>query len=350
MYRQLVVHAPLARARESFWPVVQAALAATLAWWFAHRVLDHPQPFFAPIAAAISLSTTHIQRSRRIVQMVIGVLLGIGIGEVAVALFGTSTGSVAIVVLATLLAALLFGAGFVGEGMMFANQSAASAVLVVTLHRAGVGSERAVDVLVGGASAFIIGVIMFPAAPLPRLFAAERAVLSSLAAALEAIAERLGGGEPMEPLWTQRTGFEIHSRLGALAMARATARVNVRVAPRRWRLRPVVDREDMRIARLDLLANAVLSLVRTTTRALDDMEPLPQPLCDQIVALAAAVRRLAVAPQPWPSEVLHEVSSVAKAAVDHVQAQRVDRGPVIASILRSAAYDLQQLIAPMESV
>ena len=154
----------------------------------------------------------------------------------------------------------------------------------------------------------------------------------------------------MDPGWTQQLGFQIHMRLSELAAARATARINVRVAPRRWHLRERVDREEMRIARLDLLANAVLSLVRATTGALDEMEPIPEPLQAQIVALGAAVTQLAHAEQPWSGELLEGVSAVAAGAIDHVQAQRVDRGPVIGSILRSAARDVQQLIAPMESV
>ena len=54
----------------------------------------------------------------------------------------------------------------------------------------------------------------------------------------------------------------VHQQLNGLARARATARVNVRVAPRRWRLRAEVDAETQRTAQLDLLANAVISLIR----------------------------------------------------------------------------------------
>src|SRR5437763_7154240 len=96
-----VLRRGLARATESWQPVALASLAAALAWLIAHRLLGHPQPFFAPIAAAISLSTSRIQRSRRIVQMVIGVLLGIAIAEVLVALTGTSSAALALIVLVT---------------------------------------------------------------------------------------------------------------------------------------------------------------------------------------------------------------------------------------------------------
>jgi hypothetical protein len=49
-------NASFARLRLAWWPVVQAALASGLAWYVTHDALGHPQPFFAPIAAAISLS------------------------------------------------------------------------------------------------------------------------------------------------------------------------------------------------------------------------------------------------------------------------------------------------------
>ena len=51
--------------RESAWAAVQAAFAATLAWFVAHRLLGHPQPFFAPIAAAVAMSVNYFGRGRR---------------------------------------------------------------------------------------------------------------------------------------------------------------------------------------------------------------------------------------------------------------------------------------------
>jgi uncharacterized membrane protein YgaE (UPF0421/DUF939 family) len=331
------------RVRGSLWPAAHAALASALAWLIAHRALGHPQPFFAPIAAAISLSTSHTRRSRRIVQMVIGVLLGIGVGEVLSALIGTSTLALGLIVLTTMLLAVLVGAGFVGEGMMFVNQSAASAILVVALRGHGVGGERALDALIGGAVALIVGVILFPAAPLPLLREAERAVLRSLAAALEQVAALLRRGEPAQPDWTLATVSEIHEQLSRLAQARMSARANVRIAPRRWHLRAVVDAEDQRVARLDLLANSMLSLVQTVTGALDERESLPARMQDQIASFARVVRLLAETPQPWPEPVVRDAVQTATDAIEQATAQRVDRTPVVASILRTGARDLLEL-------
>jgi uncharacterized membrane protein YgaE (UPF0421/DUF939 family) len=334
----------LRRAGAGLPAVAQASLAAALAWLLAHRVLGHSQPFFAPIAAAVTLSTSRIQRARRIVQLLAGVLVGIGVAELLVALLGTSVTTLGVIVFVTLLACVIGGAGFVGEGMMFANQAAAAAILVVALHKHGTGSERALDAAVGGAVALIVGVLLFPAEPLSMLADAERAVLSALAAALEHCVQ-IQGRADAEPMWAIETGREIHRRLAALAMARTTARANVRIAPRRWRLRAAVDAEGRRTAYLDLLANAVLSLVRAATREqLGARGPL---LADQISVLSGAIARLAEADRPWPVSLLAQTRAATQAAIDRVGGLQTDRDGVVASILIAMAIDLERAIDPM---
>jgi uncharacterized membrane protein YgaE (UPF0421/DUF939 family) len=334
----------LARVRSAWWPCALAAFAAALAWLIAHRLLGHQQPFFAPIAAAIALSTSQIQRSRRTAQMVAGVLLGIGIGVGLQAVLGTSTTALGVIVLVTMIVALAAGAGFFGEGMMFPNQAAASAVLVVTLHRHGTGAERAVDALIGGAVALVLGVGLFPAEPMSMLHDAERSVIRMLAGTLESVAEMLARDELPEEGWTLTRGYELHQGLAGLARARATARLNVRVAPRRWRLRAAVDAEVARTAQLDLLANAVLSLVRSATLMPAAREPLPSELQEQIAILAAGLRRLADAGQPWRRELVSDVTATARDASAHTAGLPVQRGAVVASILRATAADLIALI------
>ena len=180
--------------REALWPCAQAALAAGLAWLIAHNLLGHAEPFFAPIAAAISLSTNRIRRGRRILQMVAGVMLGVGLGVAATWVMGTSALSIGVTVLVTMVAGMALAVGVFGEGMMFVNQSAAAAVLIIALHKHGSGSERAIDALVGGGVAAVIGVGLFPADPLAVMRRAEREVLRSLAGALARVAELLRAG------------------------------------------------------------------------------------------------------------------------------------------------------------
>src|ERR1700750_2257516 len=124
--------APLARLRAAWWPIVQAAIAAGLAWWITHSVLDHPQPFFAPIAAAISLSAVVGRRWRNAAQMMFGVTLGIAVAEGVVAITGVGVFPLTLCVLIAMAVAVLFN-----PMPMFVNQAAASAILVVALRSTG---------------------------------------------------------------------------------------------------------------------------------------------------------------------------------------------------------------------
>lgn len=323
-----------------------AGVAAGIAWWFAHDVLGHAQPFFAPIAAAISLSTSEIQRSRRIVQMVAGVLLGIGIGELLSAALGTSTVAVGLIAFVTLSAALLSGEGVFGEGMMFANQAAASAILVVALHHHGTGSERALDALVGGAVALIFGVLLFPAQPIVILRRAEEAVLRTLVDVLEELTGLLRTRHAPQDGWALENGHRVHALLATMARARATAHANVRVAPRRWHLRPIVDAEIERTARLDLLANAELSLIRAVTTTEQRGEHVSEAIEHCIVTLAGGMTRLLGAPRPLPPETAEEVRAQARQVADEGATRAADESPVVAAIVRAMATDLIDVVSP----
>jgi uncharacterized membrane protein YgaE (UPF0421/DUF939 family) len=337
------ITAPGRRVRAALWPSVLAAVAAALAWLIAHRVLGHSDPFFAPVAATISLGTLPRQRSHRIVQMVLGVLLGIAVGTLFSSVLGVSTPVLGLTVLVALLAGRALGAGFVGDGMMLVNQAASSAVIVAILHHTGTGAERAVDAAVGGAVALVIGVGLFPTRPLPPLRAAERALLGSVAAALEGLGSLLSAGTPAEPTWTLATAHDIHQRLAELTAARSSARLIVRVAPRRWALRAIVDAEDLRLARLHLLADAALGLVRAGTAALEDRQPLAASLERHIAALATAMSHLASTPHPWPPGLMSAVEEVTQRAISEQAGERADWPPVVAAGLRTTARDLQDV-------
>ena len=46
------------RVAEDAWLLLQTTAAATLAWVIAKFVFDHPEPFFAPVAAVVALNTS----------------------------------------------------------------------------------------------------------------------------------------------------------------------------------------------------------------------------------------------------------------------------------------------------
>jgi uncharacterized membrane protein YgaE (UPF0421/DUF939 family) len=69
--------------------LLQTAVAAGGAWFLAHDVLGHRNAFFAPIAAVIALGISPGGRTRRAVEMVVGVAVGIAVGELLIRAIGT---------------------------------------------------------------------------------------------------------------------------------------------------------------------------------------------------------------------------------------------------------------------
>ena len=78
----------LRRAAEAGWPILQQTAAAAVAWVIAIAVVDHESPFFAPIAAVVGLNATLGRRGSNAVRLLVGVGVGIVVGEIAVTVAG----------------------------------------------------------------------------------------------------------------------------------------------------------------------------------------------------------------------------------------------------------------------
>jgi uncharacterized membrane protein YgaE (UPF0421/DUF939 family) len=129
--------------------LVLAAAAATLAWLIAKEFFNDRSAFFAPVAAILTLGLTVGQRGRRAVEIAAGVTLGIGIADLLVLLLGSGTWQLGVIVLLAMSAAVL-----AGGGVLFVNQAAVSAVLVVTLSaQNGFNGTRVLDAFIGAAVA-----------------------------------------------------------------------------------------------------------------------------------------------------------------------------------------------------
>jgi uncharacterized membrane protein YgaE (UPF0421/DUF939 family) len=180
--------------------IVQTPVAAGLAWYIAHTLLGHHQPFFAPTAAAVSLSKNSVLRGQRALQLMVGVVLGIGIGTAVKAVAGSTPGGSGAVTLGAaaaiaLAAALVLGGGLFEQGVLFVNQSVTSAILMIGVAGTATGSERLSDALVGGGVALVITVIVFPAPPLPLIRDAVGQVYAALRDTLARLAELASTGE-----------------------------------------------------------------------------------------------------------------------------------------------------------
>jgi uncharacterized membrane protein YgaE (UPF0421/DUF939 family) len=274
--------------RAAAWPIAQTAVGAGAAWAIARYALGHKQPFFAPVAATISLGWIVGQRARQAVQVVTGVAVGIVIADLIVALIGTGALQIALVVALAMFAALILS-----RSRLFVNQAGVSAILVLALHRPHSGSQRLLDALVGAAVAILIGAVLFPADPRKLVADAARSVLDALAEGLERAEDALLHPEHVVSGWSLEIARALHGSLAALAQAQETASGVVRVAPQRRRAREDVERFIAQAAQLDLLANAELSLVRRSGRFVMSGGKTPEWLGETLRSLTAALRALA---------------------------------------------------------
>lgn len=194
----------LHRLRSKFWQIGQCAAAAAVAWLIAKDVLGHDTPFFAPIAAVLSLGTSYGQRLRRVAEVTVGVALGVFLADLLVVLLGSGWWQVGLVVALAMSAAFLLDAG-----SLFVTQAAVQSIVVVTLIP---GPDAALvrwsDALIGGAVAIVAATVV-PRAPLRRPQEQAAEVVRRIATLLRAAAQSALDGDV-------ERGLEI------LAHARAT--------------------------------------------------------------------------------------------------------------------------------
>lgn len=180
------------RVRETAIFALQCAIAAGIALWVAENIFHHDSPFFAPIAAIISLGIQGGKRIRRSFELVLGAALGIGVGDAVILAIGGGYWQVAVVVFAAIIAAT-----FVDRGVMVAIQSASSAVLIATIIPPGSSAvtDRMVDALVGGA----IGLLVLATVPNSPLRAARREISTLLSLAALVLDDVAGGLSTQDP-------------------------------------------------------------------------------------------------------------------------------------------------------
>ncbi|MGH8970656.1 MAG: FUSC family protein, partial [Actinomycetes bacterium] len=137
------------RLRRRSFLIVQVALAAAIAWLVARELLDHPRPFFAPVAVIVSLGLSYGQRLRRVAEVTAGVAVGVGVADLFVHVFGTGTWQIAVVVACSMAVAVL-----IDGGGLIVTQAGVQAVIATTLLPSpGAGLGRWLDAVVGGAVA-----------------------------------------------------------------------------------------------------------------------------------------------------------------------------------------------------
>jgi uncharacterized membrane protein YgaE (UPF0421/DUF939 family) len=279
------------RLRVAWRSILQAGVAAGIAWVIATDVLGHQQPFFAPVSAIVTLGLTISQRGRRAVELALGVAVGIAVGDLLVLAIGVGPAQLALVVMLATATAI-----FLGSGQMLASQAAVSAALIATLQPPtshGVTFARFLDALVGGTVALLVNAVLLPADPLQMVGRAARPLLEELAATLDDIAVAIVERDRDLAEAALKRARAMDDLSARFAEAVAVARETTRYAPPRRRFRGRVDDYGQAAARIDLAVRNVRVLARGIIRATRLEDNVPPQVAEAVRDLAAAARAFA---------------------------------------------------------
>lgn len=179
------------RLRLGFWPIVQTALAAGIAWALAVLVVGYAQSSLAPVAAVLSLGVSISQRERRAMEAILGTAVGLVLAVLLVSIIGSGPAQTMIMVMVGMLVGVL-----VGGGPLLQNNAAIIGISVVALQSGSVTPvfSRLSSVLLGCSVALVVNYLL-PTNPEARVSRAARLALGELAAALKETAEALADGD-----------------------------------------------------------------------------------------------------------------------------------------------------------
>jgi uncharacterized membrane protein YgaE (UPF0421/DUF939 family) len=343
--------AGLRRRRESILvsarPIMHTAVAASLAWLVATELLGHDRPFFAPVAAVVTLGLSVGRRRRRALEMAFGVALGILVADLLVYVIGTGTWQIAVVTALAMSAALLLGGG-----PLLVSQAATSAVLVTTLQPpdGGISLARFLDALAGGASALLVATLLVPVDPAHVVRRSVEPVLDALSQALDSVALALERRDPdvAEEAVVAARAIVLSTPREALAAARDSTRLTLR----QGRHRRDVDRYANIVTALELAVNNVRVVARGAARAIALGDATPPQLISALRGLAHAVRALdagdredahraaldaardanAVLEQTGNMSAIHMVGQLRSIAVDLMHAVGVEHGEAVSGV------------------
>ena len=326
----------LERVSAKRWQIAQCAAAAGVAWLIAADLLGHPRPFFAPVAAVVSLGTSYGQRLRRVAEVTAGVALGVLLADLLAILIGSGWWQLVLVVTLSMTTALL-----ITSGQTFVTQAAVQSIIIMSLVPAPSDAlVRWSDAVVGGCVALVAATVV-PAAPLRRPRENAAKVVRKISALLRAAAEVMVDGVPSRALELLADARSTDYLIRELQDAADEGMAVVSSSPFRVRHRKDIRRMAELVEPLDRALRSTRVLVRQTAVAAYHHRHVPKSysllaldLADatDIVAEELAQDRMAVAARE-PLLLLGEASGL----VERAEALSAE---VVLAQLRSVIVDL----------
>lgn len=178
----------LSRVRESALPILQIVVATTAAFVFARYVLGHETPLLAATVTVSSLGLVRDARPRRVVETVLGMLVGILIAELVLVTAGAGWWQMAITLGVTLAVAR-----FISAQPSFAIAAGIQAIIVMVIP-ANAPFLRLADGVVGGVAA-VLATALIPRSLVRSEIREARRVFDAVESVMGALSQSLRRGD-----------------------------------------------------------------------------------------------------------------------------------------------------------
>ena len=327
------------RWRSRLFMILQIALAAGVSWWIARHLLGHEEPFLATVAAIICLGFSFGQRLGRVVEVAVGVTIGVFVGDVFVHFFGTGVWQIVLVV-----AMAMSITTWLGARTLMVKQSAVQAAAVLTvLPGVDAGISRWQDALVGCAVALLFATVA-PTSPIdrPRMIAAK--VLHEAALTVRAMVGALRTGDVDEAEQTLERARATEVELSQLLSAAQEGMAVVRTSPFLRRHRDAAMQVSDLVVPLDRFIRNLRVLARRCAVATYRGETVPDEYLDLLTEFAQVIDECAAElfARRLPTAKLHALRVLAEESAHVPILPRLSSTVVLAQV-RSMLVDLMEL-------
>ena len=325
----------LERMNGAWRDALATAIAGALAWLLANWLLGHPHPVFAIVTAIVCLAPGLPNHGRQATGLMLGVAIGILMGELALQIPETMLEAEPLALLrmsAAVFLSILIASVF-GLPAVVPIQAGVSAVLVLAMGAENAGWHRMEDVIVGAGAGLLFSQILLTPDPLRQIDSAMAHLLLRIGAGLEAAAEALHKADPRRAETTLGLMLRAQEDLALLRAGADGARYSAR-----WSLRgrlaaaSVISAADDAEHDAIRLCAAALLLADGLREALLQGKRPPGELESSLRALAALSSGKATGPLAYPGHSSPQLETIAPDWMPVVSSLRV-----LSEILRKNA-------------
>ena len=323
------------RVTESAPAIVQIVVAATAAYVFAHAVLGHAAPLLAATVTVSSLGLVRDARPRRVLETVVGMVVGILVAELIVLVAGIGWWQLGLT-----LAASLVVTRFLSPQPGFAIAAAIQSAIVLVIP-ANVPFLRLVDGVVGGVAALLVTALL-PRSPLRAVTREGIEALAAFDSATATLVQALRRGDVVRADRGLQKARALQAPVDRWREGIDSGTQIARISPFLRRQRPEFERQDRVRAHLDLATRNLRVIARRVVYLCDDGASRPV-AADLLAELGAGARLLSdaltdIAYEPAAREAVRAVASRLDPAALAAGSSIVDQNLIGA--LRPLAVDL----------